>query len=76
MDREKFDPRGERAMVEKLKLQKEIERRNEERRKEFAKMKVEQEEKYMLLVDLYICGEMSEEDFHRHIRKLRAGEKQ
>ena len=61
--------------LERLKLQKEIDRRNEERRKEFAKMKVEQEEKYMLLVDLYVCGEISKEDFHRYIKKLRASDK-
>ena len=59
---------------EKLDAMKEIKDRNEQRAKEFAKMKVEQEKKYMLLVDLYVCGEISKEDFHRYIRKLRTNE--
>lgn len=73
MDRKKFEPR---TIIDKLNLMKRIKDRNEQRRKEFAKMKVEQEKKYMLLVDLYTNGDISEEDFHRYIRKLRAIDKQ
>lgn len=60
--------------LERLKLQKEIDQRNEYRRREFANMKVEQEEKYMLLVDLYVYGEITKEELHRYIKKLRSNE--
>lgn len=60
------------TIIEKLNLMKQIKARNEWREKEFAKMKAEQEERYMLLVDLYVYGEISKEDFHRYIKKLRS----
>lgn len=63
------------TMREKLESHKEIDRRNEQRQKEFANMKVEQEKEYMLLVDLYVYGEISKEDFHKYIKKLRASDK-
>ena len=59
---------------EKLDAMDEIKVRNEQRAKAFAEMKIEQEEKYMRLVDLYAHGEISKEAFFRYLRNLRASE--
>ena len=67
---------GKMTMREKLEQHKEIDRRNEYRSKAFAEMKVEQEEKYMRLVDLYVHGEISKEAFFRYLRNIRANDKE
>ena len=59
MDRTKMTIR------EKLQLIKEIDQRNEERRKEF----VEKEKRNKKLFDMYVHGEISEEDFFRLYKK-------
>lgn len=53
------------SIREKLKMMKEINRRNEERRKEFAK----QQERNKKLFDMFERGEISEEDFFRCYKK-------
>lgn len=53
------------SIREKLKMMKEINRRNEERRKEFAK----QQERNKKLFGMFERGEISEEDFFRYYKK-------
>lgn len=61
MDKTKFTPRNKLSIREKLELMKETDRRNEERRKEFAKQQARNEK----LIGMLERGEISEEDFLR-----------
>lgn len=61
MDKTKFTPRNKLSIREKLELMKETDRRNEERRKEFAKQQARNER----LIGMLERGEISEEDFLR-----------
>lgn len=62
-----MDTRNDKKMTirEKLELMKEIDQRNEERRKEFLK----QQERNEKLFKMFEHGEISKEEFLRHYKK-------
>ena len=66
MDKKKCTPRKKLTITEKLKLMKEMDRRNEERRKAFVEQeKKAREEK---LIDLYLDGRITKEQFEKRIK--------
>ena len=67
MDKKKCTPRNKLTITEKLKLMKEMDQRNEERRKEFIEQeKKAREEK---LIDLYLDGRITKKQFEKRIKE-------
>lgn len=64
MDNKHFTPRNKLSLKEKLNMIKEMDRRNEERRKEFAKQQARNEK----LFAMYERGEISKEEFLRYYK--------
>lgn len=64
MDKKQFKPRNKLSIKEKLNMIKEMEERNEQRRKEFAKQQARNEK----LFAMYEHGEISKEEFLRYYK--------
>ena len=67
MDRKKSEPRNKLTIMERLQLMKEMDQRNEERRKEYLEQK--KRERNEKLFDMYVQGKISREDFESRYKK-------
>lgn len=54
---------------EKLELMKEIDQRNEQRRKEFVKQEQEKKARDEKLLDMYLDGEITKEELYKRIKE-------
>lgn len=67
MDKKNFEPRKKHSIIEKLRMIKEMDQRNKERRLAFVEQ--EKRERNEKLFDLYVNGIISREEFESKYKK-------